>query len=263
MIPPFTRQSISLAGKLAGAPGPSQQLVGEFTSFGLVSATYPNDVSISFDGQSFSLFPASKSVSWEKPLPIWLRNENASANDIVAGVGDSDQQGTTAGTVTVLGNVAVTVADGADVAMGAKADAVATTDTGTFSLLALFKRLLAKFPVNAKGNRVRGVTGSMTATTATQVIAAPAAGNHLVVKTIQAWNTHATVATEISITDGNGGTEVARVYCKAGADTGTNGHVTVEIPDGIQLTSATALYAVNITTGSATRVAAYGVVEAD
>lgn len=39
---------------------------------------------------------------------------------------------------------AVTIADGADSAMGAKADAAATTDTGTFSLIALTKRLLAK-----------------------------------------------------------------------------------------------------------------------
>lgn len=36
----------------------------------------------------------------------------------------------------------VTIADGSDVALGAKADAVATTNTGTFSLIALFKRLL-------------------------------------------------------------------------------------------------------------------------
>lgn len=39
-----------------------------------------------------------------------------------------------------------TVADGADGAFGAKADAAATTDTGTFTFLALFKRLLTKTP---------------------------------------------------------------------------------------------------------------------
>jgi hypothetical protein len=37
------------------------------------------------------------------------------------------------------------VADGADVTQGAKADAAASTDIGTFSLIALFKRLLQKF----------------------------------------------------------------------------------------------------------------------
>lgn len=42
------------------------------------------------------------------------------------------------------GGGAVTLADGADITQGAKADAAATTDTGTFSLVALFKRLLTK-----------------------------------------------------------------------------------------------------------------------
>jgi hypothetical protein len=40
--------------------------------------------------------------------------------------------------------VPVSVADGANVTLGAQADAAATTDTGTFSLLALFKRLLSR-----------------------------------------------------------------------------------------------------------------------
>jgi hypothetical protein len=43
------------------------------------------------------------------------------------------------------GGGAATIADGADQAEGAKADAAATTDTGVFSLIALFKRLLQKF----------------------------------------------------------------------------------------------------------------------
>lgn len=37
---------------------------------------------------------------------------------------------------------ASTIADGADVTQGAKADAVATSNTGTFSIIALIKRLL-------------------------------------------------------------------------------------------------------------------------
>lgn len=44
------------------------------------------------------------------------------------------------------GGGAVTVADGADVALGARADAAAATDAGTFSLISLFKRLLGKLP---------------------------------------------------------------------------------------------------------------------
>lgn len=37
--------------------------------------------------------------------------------------------------------IGVTVADGADAALGSKADVVASTDTGTFSLIALTKRI--------------------------------------------------------------------------------------------------------------------------
>lgn len=49
------------------------------------------------------------------------------------------------------GGGAVTIADGDDAALGAKADASATTDTGTFSLIGLFKRLLEKITtLNAK-----------------------------------------------------------------------------------------------------------------
>lgn len=44
--------------------------------------------------------------------------------------------------IASAGGSAVSIADGADVAQGAKADAVASSDTGTFSLIALFKRLL-------------------------------------------------------------------------------------------------------------------------
>jgi hypothetical protein len=50
-----------------------------------------------------------------------------------------------AGTSGGGGGGAATIADGADQAEGAKADVAATTDTGTFSLIALFKRLLQKF----------------------------------------------------------------------------------------------------------------------
>lgn len=41
--------------------------------------------------------------------------------------------------------LAVSIADGADVTLGSQADAVAGTDTGTFSLISLFKRLLTQF----------------------------------------------------------------------------------------------------------------------
>lgn len=62
---------------------------------------------------------------------------------------DINGDGTEYAIATVLvgasGGDAVTIADGADVALGARDDTAATTDTGTFSLIALFKRLLQKF----------------------------------------------------------------------------------------------------------------------
>jgi hypothetical protein len=54
-----------------------------------------------------------------------------------------------------------TIADGADVAQGAKADAAAVSDTGTFSLVALFKRLLQKI---TSGLSVGGFTARPSAT---------------------------------------------------------------------------------------------------
>lgn len=63
---------------------------------------------------------------------------------------------------------AVTVADGADVALGATTDAAATTDTGTFSFIALFKRLLQKFttqfPAALVGGRFDVNIGASSAT---------------------------------------------------------------------------------------------------
>jgi hypothetical protein len=45
---------------------------------------------------------------------------------------------------TPVGGGAVTEADGANVTLGSKDDSAATTDTGTFSLMSLFKRALQK-----------------------------------------------------------------------------------------------------------------------
>lgn len=47
--------------------------------------------------------------------------------------------------------------DGSDATLGAKADVAATTDTDSFSLIALFKRLLTKFL--AQGSTTSGQTG--------------------------------------------------------------------------------------------------------
>lgn len=48
-----------------------------------------------------------------------------------------------------------TVADGSNAALGAKADTAATTDGGTFSLIALVKRLLGKLPGSLSADRLK------------------------------------------------------------------------------------------------------------
>lgn len=73
----------------------------------------------------------------------------------------------------------VTIADGADVTLGAQADAPAANDTGVFSLMALFKRLLTKIPVI--GTQLSAASMSVTlasddAQIGTKITAAPALG---------------------------------------------------------------------------------------
>jgi len=70
------------------------------------------------------------------------------------------------------GGGAVTVADGADVAQGAKSDAAATTDTGTFSLIALIKRLLTKTPAIP----ATGTVANFALTTTSQIMLTANAG---------------------------------------------------------------------------------------
>jgi hypothetical protein len=64
-------------------------------------------------------------------LPVYVVNSAADSVPTTGGGGGG-------------GGGAVTIADGADVTLGAKADAAASTDVGTFSLISLFKRLLEK-----------------------------------------------------------------------------------------------------------------------
>ena len=61
----------------------------------------------------------------------------------------------------------VTVADGASVSLGARGDAAATTDTGTFSLIALIKRLLGKTTTASATTRssLSGIAGSAASNT--------------------------------------------------------------------------------------------------
>jgi hypothetical protein len=73
---------------------------------------------------------------------------------ILIGVADpgEDSSSSGGGASSGGGGGAMTIADGADTALGAKADAVASSDTGTASLIALIKRLLEKITENNTSN---------------------------------------------------------------------------------------------------------------
>lgn len=87
------------------------------------------------------------------------------------------------------GTLAVTEADGANVALGSRADTTATTDGGTFSLIALIKRLLTKTGITSDPYTgrffVQGAAGS--AFLNTVVVAAGTNVNGMVLTSCSMW----------------------------------------------------------------------------
>jgi hypothetical protein len=90
-------------------------------------------------------FPATQTVSGTVTANVGTTN--GLALDATLMSGNAKTQVTTLPSLPAGTNVIgkVEVADGGDSAMGAKTDSAATTDTGTFSLIALTKRLLSQF----------------------------------------------------------------------------------------------------------------------
>lgn len=103
---------------------------------------------------------------------------------------------TLSGSYSSLAGLLQKIADGDNVALGAKADAAATTDAGTFSLIALFKRLLQKLttqlPAALVGGRLDVNIGASSATV-------PVSAASLPLPTGAA--TEATLATRLSESD--------------------------------------------------------------
>jgi hypothetical protein len=112
--------------------------------------------------------------------------------------------------------------------LGATADAAATSDTGTFSLIALFKRYLARI----WATKIQTASAISTSGDNT-VIAAPAAGTRLVISALRIQNESAT-ATTVLIKAG-AGTTLARLR------TATDGSGVSEVyPFGTELRLAAA-----------------------
>lgn len=111
------------------------------------------------------------------------------------------------------------------------------------------------FPFCLPENLVSGaITTAMTGTTSTSLIAAPGAGLYNYITQVTVSNSHATIGTDVTLQDGNGGTAFYTIPAAA-----VYGGAAIQFnPPLRQPTSNTALYCVNITTGASTKVSASG-----
>lgn len=223
------------------------------------------------------------------------------------------------------GGGAVTIADGAAVPLGARADAACASDTATCTQISLAKRELQRLTtaighlsaiqtaaedptsvavkgavapdapfteaplpggcrastapptaVSADGDMVAlrcdlygnliarmapvesaasgAITTPMTATTPTQLLAAPGAGLRNYVTSLACYNTSASVDTLINVQDGSGGTVIHQLAAKA-----SFGGAVLTFPFPLrQPTANTGLFVVNGTTGASTTCVASG-----
>lgn len=109
-------------------------------------------------------------------------------------------------------------------------------------------------PYALTDRQVQGTTSSMTGTTSTSLIAAPASGLRNYITTLSCVNSHATVGTNVTIQDGSGGTAIWTVAAAA-----VFGGTAITFPVPLkQPTTATALYVANVTTGAAVICSATG-----
>jgi hypothetical protein len=171
---------------------------------------------------------------------------------------------TNAGTFAVQAASAGDVAhDGVDsgnpVKVGGKATnveptAVSATGDRTNFITDMVGKLIVS-PYTNPENLVSGaITSAMTGTTSTSLVAAPAAGLRNYITQITVSNSHATVGTDVLIQDGSGGTTLYVIPAAA-----AYGGASLTFPAPLrQPTTATAIYAANVTTGSSIKISASG-----
>lgn len=97
------------------------------------------------------------------------------------------------------------------------------------------------------------ITSTMTGTTSTSLIIAPASGLRNYITTIIVSNAHATVGTDVIIQDGSGGATLLTI--PAAAVYGRCGNY---ITNSFGTYNRNALYCANVTTGASTKVSAVG-----
>jgi hypothetical protein len=164
------------------------------------------------------------------------------------------------GTVTAsnaAGDVAHDAADsGNPVKIGVVAKSSDPTAVATGDRVNLYADLNGKLivlPYSLPENTITGSTAAITDTTSTSVIAAAGAGIRNYVTTIIVTNSHASVGTLVTITDGSGGSTLAKGYAK---ENGGGWALTLPVP--VKTTANTALHAVCGTTGANVYVTAIG-----
>lgn len=125
--------------------GQEFQVPGFSRFIGVLTCTNATAIQIAFENGSYFTLPVGCSISEiEKPVKIKIKNNSGSTVTGTFASGNATFRDTRF-TFDYSGTaLPVTMADGASVALGSTTDAAASTDTGTFSLIALIKRLNTK-----------------------------------------------------------------------------------------------------------------------
>lgn len=174
-------------------------------------------------------------------------------------IATDDSVPVTIATNTPVGNVAHDAADsGSPLKTGGRArtsDITSVANDDRTDSVHTKNGFQVVFPFCLPENLVKGaITTAMTGTTSTSLIAAPGAGLYNYITQVTVSNSHATVGTDVTLQDGNGGTAFYTIPAAA-----VYGGAAIQFnPPLRQPTSNTALYCVNITTGASTKVSASG-----
>lgn len=130
--------------------GASRYFQGDIRYLVILDATDATSVEVSFNGSSYTYLPKGWQLSNFQVDGIWIRNTSGAPNDVTFTYGSADVRNSNV-VIDSSSTLPMALADGADVTLGAKADAAAASDNGAASVVALLKRmLLRKMPDAAK-----------------------------------------------------------------------------------------------------------------
>ena len=237
-------------------------VVGGGTEAAAIRVTIANNstgvLSVDDNGGSLTVdgtVAATQSGTWNVGSITTLPSIPAGSNNI----GDVDIASGTVTTVTTLtgGGVAHDSADsGNPHKVGGRArtsdvTAVANDDRIDQIHDSLGAQVVRPYALHE--NLVSGATSAITDTTSTSVIASAGASTRNYITSVLVTNSHATVGTTVTITDGSGGTALYRGYAAP-----VGGGFAVSFPTPLRGSAATAVHAVCGTTGSNVYVSASG-----